>query len=147
MKTKDQILLEQAYIDVHTNTIKSHLTTKEIRERYSIAMIDLNDIPLIVDALKKTGLEKHGVKVISLQSNSHFVYLILPKTLWPELYNSNKVQYAYLKIHEAIKPARPKSFSYTTFPEKTDLDAAKWNEIEDKHRDLRERLPELEGII
>ena len=147
MKTKDQILLEQAYIDVHTNTVKSHLTTKEIRERYSIAMLNLDDVPLIVDALKKTGLEKHGVKVISLQSNSYFVYLILPETLWPELSGMNKIQYAYMKIHEAIKPAHAKSFSCTTFPEKSNLDDAKWNEIEDKHRDLRERLPELEGII
>jgi hypothetical protein len=102
---------------------------------------------MVIDALKKTGLNKQGAKVISREDEPLCIYLILPKTLWPELNDNNRVQYAHIKMLEFTKPSHPKMFSVTGFTEGGELDKLAWNEIVDKYHELTNRVPELEGVL
>lgn len=147
MKNTEQLLLEQAYNNVHLKTIKSNLTTEKIRQNYSIVTIYSADVLMVVDALKKTGLNKQGVKVISREDEPLYTYLILPKTLWPELTDANRVQYAHIKMLEFTKPSHPKMFSVTGFTESEESAKLVWNEIIDKYHELTNRVPELEGVL
>ena len=144
MKTKDQQLLEQAYDEVYLETVRSDITSQEISDSYTMVTIDQKDIPMIIGALIKNGLETKGIKIISNAYYPLNVFLIIPKTVEAGTDHLGRIHFVLIKINEIIQPRYPKSFSFTTIPAGMEHD---WNEITDRFSTLRKKLPELEGIF
>ena len=144
MKKSDQLLLEQAYDEVYLETVRSDLTSQEISDNYSMVSIEPTDIPMLIYALKETGLQTKGVRIISMVHYPLNVYLIIPKTVESVTDHLGRINFVRSKIVEVIQPRYPKRFSYTTIPTGMKHD---WNEITDRFHKLIQKLPELEGIF
>ena len=146
MKSKDQLLLERAYDNVHLMNVHSNLTSSEISDKYHIVTIYSEDIPMITYALRQLGLDKKGVKIISNAKSPLHVYLIFPRglELGPGDHILSKCNYLQGRIHNALHPQSLRSFSYTTFPAGWQT---KWNEVSSKLMDVYDTLPELEGMF
>ena len=144
MKKSDQLLLEQAYDEVYLETVRSDITSQEISDNYTMVTIEPKNIPMLVYALRETGLQTKGVKIISMVQYPLHVYLIIPKTVESGTDHLGRTRFVLSKIVEVIQPQYPKLFSHTTIPPGMKHD---WNEITDRFHKLIKKLPELEGIF
>ena len=148
MKTKDQLLLEQAYDAVNLRFVPSKLTTSEILDKYNLVAISSTDISILVKALEETKFDKKGVKIISRVLHPQHVYLIIPRgiDLGPTDHIISKINYLKRRIHDVIQPQKLKTFLFAggafIAPPHTE-----WNEIVNPFAHINNRLPELKGMF
>lgn len=141
MRTKDQILLEQAYNKV-ADQVPSIFDEqgiafgRDLENYYSAYIIMPDDTELLLKAISKSGLKREGVKIIRRVDYEHLVYVIIPKSLHVRE-DPHKV---YRRIIEVVKT--PKIFSLSDIPKKE-----KFKIVTDPYDDMTDELPELEGIF